>query len=340
MSIGVGAVHRVRRLLSSACAAAAVAGLIATAPAAHAETAGSSHAETDVASCAQGWQADILASGLGGLENLEPDGVGGFYLSGIVKGVLYHVDSSGEVTTLLSGLDNPAGLRLLGDDLYFLTGDGTSFTGTGTLRRYDVTTGAVTTLLTGLVQPNGLLLLPDGDLLISHLSIPIPVGMSRYRPSTGEFTPHWSNTPYPNGIALTADRTAIYTENDFTSQVLRIPLDAPTAATVVAGVHDGLFPGLDDIVASQAGQLYLAGDTSGSVYSMDPATGTTCTIATGWQTPSPMPPNGPTSVRIAPDGQGWALYVTSIDGNLRRLRPPPGVDLTPVLADTDVRTPD
>ncbi|MET8429855.1 hypothetical protein [Nocardia sp. NPDC004860] len=328
MSIRVGAVHRIHRLLSSACAAAAVAGLIATAPVAH--------AETDGASCAQGWQADILASGLGGLENLEPDGGGGFYVSGIVKGVLYHVDSSGEVTALLSGLDNPAGLRLIGDDLYFLTGDGTAFTGTGTLRRYNVTTGAVTTLLTGLVQPNGLLLLPDGDLLISHLSIPIPVGMSRYRPSTGELTPHWSNTPYPNGIALTADQTAIYTENDFTSQVLRIPLDAPTAATVVAGVHDGLFPGLDDIEATQAGQLYLAGDTSGSVYSMDPATGSTCTIATGWQTPSPMLPNGPTSVRIARDGQDWALYVTSIDGNLRRLRPPPGVDLTPVLVDTGV----
>jgi hypothetical protein len=34
-------------------------------------------------------------------------------------------------------------------------------------------------------------------------------------------------------------------------------------------------------------------------------------------------------VRIDRDGNAWALYVTSMDGTLRRLRPPPGIDLTP-----------
>ncbi|WP_433567034.1 hypothetical protein ACQP1O_18720 [Nocardia sp. CA-151230] len=325
--LGVGANHRVRELLSGVCAIAAV-GVVSTAPAAQ--------ANTDVASCADGWQVDTLASNLGDLENLEPDGNGGFFVSGIVNGVIYHVDSSNRVTTLLTDLDHPAGLRLVGNDLYFLTGNSTSLTGTGTLQRYNVAAGTVTTALTGLVQPDGLLLLPDGDLLIAHLSVPVPVGISRYRPSTGEFTPHWSNTPYPNGIALSPDRDAIYTQNEFTSQVLRIPLDAPTTSTVVATVHDGIIPFLDDMEATRSGQLYITGDYSGSVYHIDPNTGATCTIATGMQTSSPIPPNGPTSVRIAPDGDGWALYVVGVDGNLRRLRPPAGVDVTPVFADTDV----
>ncbi|MGW4355561.1 SMP-30/gluconolactonase/LRE family protein [Nocardia sp. NPDC004582] len=323
MSIGVGTV---RRLLSGTWVAVAVAGSVVSAPGAHAE----------VISCANGWQADTLASGLGALENLEADGGGGFYLTGIVNGLLYHVDSSGTATTLLSGLDHPAGLRLIGDELYFLTGNNDlAVPGTGTLQRYTVSSGAVTTLLTGLWYPNGLLLLPDGDLIISDLSIPVPAGLGRYRPSTGEFDPHWSNTPYPNGIALAADGRSIYTENDGLSQVVSIPLDAPATSTVIATIHDGLFPGLDDMEATRSGQLYLAGDTTGSIYQVDPATGASCTIATGWQAATPIPPTGPTSVRIANDGVGWALYVTGVDGTLRRLRPPAGVDLTPVFADTD-----
>ncbi|MFD7846963.1 hypothetical protein ACFV4K_29040 [Nocardia sp. NPDC059764] len=121
-----------------------------------------------------------------------------------------------------------------------------------------MSTGAVTTLLSGLWYPNGLLLLPDGDLIISNLSIPVPAGLSRYRPSTGEFDPRWSNTPYPNGIALAADGKSIYTENDGLSQVVSIPLDAPTTSTVVATIHDGLFPELSGFAAGSS--RFRAGD--------------------------------------------------------------------------------
>lgn len=65
---------------------------------------------------------------------------------------------------------------------------------------------------------------------------------------------------------------------------------------------------------------------------MDTVTGAACTIITGLIKPAPFlrnPPDGATSVRIVRDGETWALYVTSMDGTLRRLRPPPGLDLTP-----------
>ena len=293
----------------------ALAGLGITAPAAHAE------------SCSTGWKSTTLASGLGGLENLEADGHGGFYVSGIVSGNLYHIDGSGHAETLLSGLNYPAGLRLAGNSLYFLTGDSPGGA-PGTLERYDVRTRTVTRLLDNLPAPNGLLLLPDGDLLFSNLTVP-PRGISRYRPSTGAFTPTWAPAVAPNGLALSADRRSVYTENDVTSEVLRIPLDAPDRSTVI-GRLPGVIVGADDMASTRDGHLYVAGDIVGSIFRMDTATGAVCSIADGLNAPGPrMPPFGPTSVRIAPDGNGWALYVTSIDGTLRKMTPPTGVDLAP-----------
>lgn len=92
-----------------------------------------------------------------------------------------------------------------------------------------------------------------------------------------------------------------------------------------------MFVGTDDLDAARDGKIYVAGDIAGAIYQVTPETGAVCAIAEGLNPPGPvrMPPYGPTSVRILPDGTDWALYATSIDGTLRRLRPPPDVDLTP-----------
>ncbi|MBY8863428.1 SMP-30/gluconolactonase/LRE family protein [Nocardia sp. CA2R105] len=316
---------RTRRTLTGLLTAAAIATFMLVWPTAP--------AGADVGECSAGWHSDTLASGLGMLENLESDGRGGFYVAGLGAGVLYHLDAQSKVTPVLAHLDSPAGLRLVGKHLYFLTGDQSSPNGTGTLQRFDTTSRTVTTVLKGLVQPNGLLLLPDGDLLITHLTAPTqPIGIDRYRPATGKFTSSWAKTETPNGLALSSDRRTVYTEDMLLSRIIRIPLDAPDKPSVVGEIRDGLFPGLDDMAATKSGTLFVAGDNSGSVYQFDPATGTSCTVAAGWFLPNstPVPPRGPTSVRIARDGDRWALYITCSDGTLRRLRPPAGVDLTPV----------
>lgn len=314
---------RSRRLVLGLAALAATTLLAPAAPATAA-----------AASCATGWRSEVVADRLGALENLEADGEGGFYATGIVRGELLHIDRAGTVTTLLTGLDHPAGLRLVDRTLYFLTGDGSTPNGGGTLRALDLATDRVTVLLPDLVQPNGLLVLPDGDLLVSQLSIPWPpVGLSRYRPRTGELTLGWSAVPRPNGMALTPDGGAVLTVDVATSQLVRIPLTDPQSPTAVATVADGFLTGLDDLDITAAGTVYIAGDYTGSVYRVDP-TGGFCTVATGWiaEDAGPFPPIGPTSVRIARDGDRWALYVTAIDGALRRLIPPAGVDLTPPRA--------
>jgi gluconolactonase len=312
--------QRRRRLTATVLTAAVAVGIVTGA------TAG---AQTPSGSCADGWDVSTIVSGVGNLENLDSDGAGGFYVTGLLDGYLAHIDAAGKFETLVTGLDHPAGVRVVGRSVYFLTGDGLA-EAPGTLRRYDIDTGTVTILLTELSGPNGLLELPDGDLLFATIGITGPAtGISRYRPSTGEYTKVWSNVPWTNGLALAADGKSIYTDN-MTMRVFRVPLDDPDNPTVVAGPPN-LIALPDDMEATRAGQLFVADHIQGAVYQIDPATGAACTIITGLIKPGPMrnPPDGATSVRIARDGDGWAFFVTSMDGTLRRLRPPSGIDLTP-----------
>ncbi|MFI5720175.1 SMP-30/gluconolactonase/LRE family protein [Nocardia sp. NPDC051750] len=313
------------RTRSALCATALAAAGLLTAPAAHSQIL--------PASCADGWVAETLVEGVGNLENLDSDGAGGFYVTGILDGFLAHVAADGTFEKIVTGLDHPAGVRVAGRSVYFLTGDGLA-EAPGTLQRYDIETGAVTVLLTGLNGPNGLLLLPDGDLLFTNIGVRgAPTGISRYRPSTGEFTPTWSPVPLTNGLALAPGGTSIYTGN-MTMRLFRIPLDAPEEAPVVAGLPDFIaLP--DDMEATRDGDLFVADHIAGAIYRVDPATGTGCAVITGLiKRPDPVriPPDGATSVRIARDGDSWALYVTSMDGTLRRLRPPADIDLTPADA--------
>ncbi|WP_245649795.1 SMP-30/gluconolactonase/LRE family protein [Nocardia shimofusensis] len=294
--------------------------------------AGPAGAEIFPPMCAQGWTTSVVAAGAGNLENLDSDGAGGFYVTGIADGYLGHIDAEGNLEKLVTGLDKPAGVRVVGPYVYFLTGDGTN-TLPGTLQRYEIATGEVTVLLTDLNGPNGLLLLPDGDLLFTAIGINRPpTGISRYRPSTGEYIETWSEVMFSNGMALAPDGRSIYV-SDLAMRVQRVFLDAPRAPSMVIGVPD-LFALPDDMEATRDDQLFLADHVVGAVYRVNPSTRSACAIATGFVQQPDMrtPADGATSVRIARDGDSWALFVTSMDGTLRRLRPPADVDLTPADA--------
>ncbi|MGW5388366.1 SMP-30/gluconolactonase/LRE family protein [Nocardia sp. NPDC003963] len=263
------------------------------------------------------WQVDTVASGLEQLENLEPDGQGGFYLSGDTK--VYHVDGSGQVRTVLENLAAPGGLQLDGTILYVLTRTD------GKLWQLDTATGELSLLAD--FPGNGLLRLPDGDFLTTWVGTEggPSKGVSRYDRETGEVVANWSPVPRGEGLALSPDHQVVYTDDLFTGQVYRIPLDAPNRWTVVTTVP-GLLAGPDDLATSSDGDLYVAAHLAGAIHRVDPETGASCAIAAAL--PAGWP--GPSSVRIAADGDRSALYVTSFDGTLRRLRPPADVDLVPV----------
>ncbi|MET9287043.1 hypothetical protein [Nocardia beijingensis] len=301
-------------------AVAMAAGITAAMPAAQ--------AETFPARCSDGWETATVVEGVGNLENLDSDGRGGFYVTGLMDGYLGHVDRAGRMEKLVTDLYRPAGVRVAGRYVYFLTGDGLSEP-PGTLQRYDTDTGAVSVLLTGLNGPNGLLLLPDGSLLFTTIGLGGSNGISRYWPDTNEYERDWSVLPPANGLALAADGESVYVDT-MTLQILRVRLDDPAHPTVVSGIPD-LVALPDDMEATRAGALFVADHVLGAVYQVDTATGATCAIITGLIKPAPVrnPPDGATSVRIDRDGDAWALFVTSMDGTLRRMRPPAGIDLTP-----------
>ncbi|MDE1669914.1 SMP-30/gluconolactonase/LRE family protein [Nocardia gipuzkoensis] len=316
MSTGIGTRARAAMLVVVAAAAAVTAAL----PAAR--------AETFPTMCSDGWEAGTVVEGVGNLENLDSDGQGGFYVTGLMDGYLAHVDPAGRMAKLVTDVHRPAGVRVAGRYVYFLTGDGLSEP-PGTLQRYDVETGAVSVLLTGLNGPNGLLLLPDGSLLFTTIGLNGTNGISRYWPETNEYERDWSSLPPANGLALAADGESVYVDT-MAMQILRVRLDDPAHPTVVSGIPD-LIALPDDMEATRAGALFVADHVLGAVYRVDTTTGATCAIITGLIKPGPFrnPPDGATSVRIARDGDSWALFVTSMDGTLRRLRPPAGTDLTP-----------
>ncbi|MBF6328406.1 SMP-30/gluconolactonase/LRE family protein [Nocardia transvalensis] len=264
-----------------------------------------------------GWQIDTVATIDDQLENLEPDGQGGFYLSGDSR--IHHLDAAGQLRTVLTDLTVPRGLQRSGPTLLFASGD--------SIQQWDTTTGERSTVAQA-ASPNGLLRLPNGDLLTSWVGTDIGVaspGVTRYHHDTGTVQPHWSTVPRSEGLTLSPDHRAVYTDDLFTGQIIRIPLDTPNRWQVVATIANPL-AGVDDLTMSRTGDLYVAAHLEGVIYRLDPATGATCLAASGL----PSGWTGPSSVRIAPDGDRWALYATAFDGTLRRLRPPPDVDLQPV----------
>lgn len=297
----------VGRRIRALCVAAAVMAGVPAAP-----------ASGDIATGCGGWQVDTVVQGLEKLENLEPDGVGGFYLSGL-ESTLYHVDASGRVRTVLAHQGSGfGGLQLDGTTLYFAGLD-------GTFAEFDTTTGESTVLARQ--GGNGLLRLPGGDLLTTWVGTEggPSQGITRYSHGTGAVQPNWASVPRAEGLALSPDRHAVYTDDLFSGEIYRVPLDAPSGWTVV-GRLPGIATGPDDLTMTKAGDVFVAAHLQGAIHRFDPNTGTSCVVASGlsggW--------TGPSSVRIGPDGDGWALYVTGFDGTLRRLRPPADIDLTPV----------
>jgi hypothetical protein len=286
-------------------------------------TISSAVAHADGVSGCTGWQMDTVVSGLGELENVESDGNGGFFVSGADVNKLYDVDAAGNVTVVLGNVTAPGGLQLDGTTLYIMSRSADA----GVLA-LDTATGAVTKVSS--MNGNGLLRLPNGDLLTTWVGTEgtPPAGVTRLSHETGAVQPNWAPVPRAEGLALTPDHTAVYTDDLFTGQIYRVPLGDPAHWTVV-GRAEGVLPGDDDLTAAQDGTVYVAAHIGGSIDRVDPATGATCAIATGiasgW--------NGPASVRIGRDGDGWALYASAFDGTLRRIRPPAGVDVTPVQTD-------
>ena len=83
------------------------------------------------------WHVRTIASGLGVLENLEPDGSGGLLISNNGANEIDRMTPDGHVTTLIPGVPSPGGQRIHGGFLYFNTGDSAQAGDSADQRRHD-----------------------------------------------------------------------------------------------------------------------------------------------------------------------------------------------------------
>jgi sugar lactone lactonase YvrE len=271
------------------------------------------------------WSQKTLGNSLGSLENLEFDGRGNLLLSATGRGSIELMTPDGTVSTLIPNVRAPGGQRVVGNTLYFNTGDaaqsGLTSTPDGTIDRFDLDSHARTTFASGLTMPNGLAILPNGDLVVSR-DIGTGTGITRV-PAGDPAHPqaNWSDLNDQNGLAVDPTGTWLYADQTFTldSAVYRIRIANPADRSVVATLADSGPKGLDDLTIDRKGVLYIAANLTGEVIRLDPSTGKHCTIVTGLQNPSALKFGR---------GPGWDsnhLYATAFDGTVRELIPPAGV---------------
>jgi sugar lactone lactonase YvrE len=270
-----------------------------------------------------------IASGLGSLENVLPDGTGGLLISASDQGAILRMTPDGKSTLFVPGVDAPGGMRIKNDILYFNTGDalqsGAQNTADGTIGTFDLVTQSRGMLAQGLTMPNGLAMLPNGDFVVSRDIGGSNTGITRV-PASDPAHPqtNWAKLSDTNGMAIDPTGTYLYTDETFTSaaNVYRILISDPSQINVVASLSNVPPKGPDDMTIDGSGILYIAANGAGDVIRLDPRDKSTCVIASGMRNTS--------AVKFGA-GPGWPdthLFVVGFDGVVRELTPPP--DQTPV----------
>ena len=269
----------------------------------------------------EGWEVEVLAEGLGAVENALVLDDGTVLLTLAERGQVARLDGDGAVTPVVDGLASPGGLASDGDAAYVTTGLTVDATiggvASGTIERFDPATGARETWATGLVGPNGLAILPDGSAVTTRTGSGGATAAAVTRVPAGDPAAAdllWSSLTSTNGVAVAPGGDAVYVTRSLAerAEVRRVPLDEPDATEVVADLGPGADVFLDDLAVSGDGTIFAAAFAEGAVHRIDPATGEACAVATDLA--------GATAVEVA--GGGDHLIATSRAGTVSALRPP------------------
>ena len=186
------------------------------------------------------WQTQQVAAGLGSLENLSFDGVGGLLLSSgsaTGTGAILRLTADGAQTTVVPTVAGPGGHVVDGRTLYYTTGNsivegllGLVGRASGTISAVDLDTGQTHVVSDQLVMPNGMIRLPDGSFLVSR-DVGLPGRTTRvYADGTREvFAPRVTST---NGMAYDAAAGLVYIASTFNpaTTISVVDLEAPNAA--------------------------------------------------------------------------------------------------------------
>jgi sugar lactone lactonase YvrE len=265
-----------------------------------------------------------VASGLGILESLLPDNHGRMLLSSSSNNAVERLTRTGKVTTIASA-SSPGQLVWHRKRVFVPTGDdagsGLQNKSDGTLKLLNLKTGRLAPYAKGLTMPNGLAVAHNGNAFATR-DIGSGTGVTRIAAAGHhKVTSNWSPLSDTNGIAINRKHKVMYVDRTFTASapVVRIPLRHPKRTKQIGDLStlgSAVPKGLDDLIMGSHGVLYLPGNSSGEVFSFDPANRKACVIASGLQNPS--------AVAVG-TGHGWqkgSLFVCGFDGTVRRLDPP------------------
>jgi hypothetical protein len=270
------------------------------------------------------WHMHTIASGLGTLESLLPDGHGGMLLSSTTNDAVERLTRSGTVTVLATA-PSPGQLVWHGKDrVLFPTGDiiasGLAGKTDGTLDVLNIKTTKVTSYAAGLTMPNGLAVGRGGDAYVTR-DVGAGTGITRIGGGRHhKVTTKWASVSDTNGIAIDRKNTTMYVDQTFVANapIVAISLQHPHQTHTIgdlSGLGSPVFKGLDDLIMGPHGVLYLPANLSGEVFSYDPHTKRACLLARGLSDPSAI---------AVGTGHGWkkgSLFVSGFDGTVRELDP-------------------
>lgn len=273
------------------------------------------------ADCAP-WRVDVVASGLGVLENLAFDGRGRLLASASTPaggGSLLALMPEGRADAVVAEVPAPGGIVVDDGTAYFTTGNGTvsGLLGRtdGTLEAVDLDTGTRRTVASGLTMPNGLVRLPDGDFLVSR-NLGSPPGLTRVPVEGGAPETIRTDLGSVNGLAVDDETVYAATTFDPTTRIHALnagDLSGPVRTLDPSG--PGPLETADDLDVGPDGALYVPLNVAGKILRVDPVTGTGCTVATGVPFVSAV---------AFGEGPGWdpdVLYTTGFDGAVHAVRP-------------------
>jgi len=185
----------------------------------------------------------------------------------------YNADGTTMNASLLSGLDNPFGIAVVGSNLFVSNfGDGTD----GTITEYNIATGSASTFASGISHLNGIVA-SGSNLFVPNLGTGTIV---EYNTTTGASSTLVSglssplSTPY--NIAISVSGTDLFYTDNSDSSIGEYDLTTGTLTSLPVSGLDYPF----DIAASGSDLFITNGDSNNTVLEYNLSTGSTTPLFT------------------------------------------------------------
>lgn len=261
-------------------------------------------AQAAPSSCAGVGATSLVVRDGGPLESIAVDATGRLIYDDLLSGAVRVLASPGAQPRTLARVTAPGGIVAAAALIVAQGNTIGPLLGGASLIVVDPATGARQRLASRLLGGNGLARAADGTLFTSDVAAGV---IDRIGPDGAVTRGWWRSSGGPNGLAVSPDGRTLYANLSKAAAVVAIEVATGRSRTLVRVENPAATP--DGLAIDAAGRLYVTLYLAGEVRRIDPATGTTCTLARGLRLP--------TAVAIAPPGGPFSptsVYVTTYGG--------------------------